>query len=156
MTDRDFHLLPASLGDLSQMRAMEKVCFPLDAWPLIEQIGVLVLPGVVRIKAVQDERMIGFIAGDVRQRIRTGWITTLSVFPEFRRQGVGRALLEACEAQMGMPKVRLAVRKSNMDARRLYLSSGYHQVEVWERYYEGGEDAIVMEKHLPDQNVGNT
>lgn len=149
MEELEFILLPATLSDLAQMRVMEKVCFPQDAWPLIEQIGVLMLPAVVRIKAVQGDKLVGFIAGDIRQKLKTGWVTTLSVLPEFRRHGVGKALLDACENQMGMPRVKLAVRKSNMEARRLYLSSGYRQVEVWERYYEGGEDAVVMEKLLP-------
>jgi ribosomal protein S18 acetylase RimI-like enzyme len=31
----------------------------------------------------------------------------------------------------------------------LYLKNGYHKVETWRRYYEGGEDAIVMEKDMP-------
>jgi len=39
----------AGLGDLGQMRAIEKACFPLDAWPLIELIASLTLPGLVKI-----------------------------------------------------------------------------------------------------------
>lgn len=142
-----FVLQPASLSDLSQLGVMEKACFPLDAWPLIEQIGVLILPGCVRIKAMYTDRMIGFVSGDIRKKSNIGWISTLSVLPEFRRMGVGEALLLACEKEMGMDKVRLAARKSNLSAQMLYLKNGYQQIDTWAHYYEGGEDAIVMEKN---------
>jgi ribosomal protein S18 acetylase RimI-like enzyme len=143
-----FELQPATLSDLSQLGVMEKACFPLDAWPLIEQIGVLVLPGSVRIKAVYTDRMIGFVSGDIQKKRNTGWISTISVLPEFRRMGVGEALLLACEKEMRMYTVRLAVRKSNLSAQMLYRKNGYQQTETWAHYYEGGEDAIVMEKNL--------
>lgn len=148
MTDAQklFTLQPAGLRDLSELTAMEKICFPLDAWPLIDQIGALMLPACVRIKAVRLEKMIGFIGGDIRRREQTGLITTIMVLPEHRRMGVGEVLLQAAETEMGMPILRLAVRKSNLAAQNLYLKHGYHQVETWPAYYQGGEDAIVMQK----------
>ena len=77
--NKPYTLETATLRDLQALGAMEKVCFPLDAWPLIEQFGVLVLPGIVRIKAVHGERMAGFIGGDVRKSRGEGWIMTLAV-----------------------------------------------------------------------------
>lgn len=145
-----YDLLPASLSDLSQFNALEKACFPLDAWPLIEQFAVLTFPGIVRLKAVHTGRMIGFISGDARRVQKTGWITTLAVHPEFRRRGVGEALLHACEQALRMPVVKLSVRRTNLEAQYLYTRNGYHKVEEWRRYYEGGEDAIVMEKRIPE------
>ena len=132
---------------------MEKVCFPLDAWPLIEQIAVLILPGLVRIKAVYDQKMIGFIGGDVRRSKGEGWITTLSVLPAYRRMGAAKALLEACETEMGMSIVKLAVRKSNLAAQALYFKQGYRQAEVWQNYYAGGEDALLLVKEIPREGV---
>lgn len=143
-----FTLEPATLSDLNELGEMEKICFPLDAWPLLERIGALILPGLVRVKAVYTDRMIGFIGGDIRRRAKTGWISTISVLPEFRRMGVAETLLEACEKEMAMPRVKLAVRKSNSGAQMLYLKHGYRKVETWRRYYQGGEDAIVMEKEF--------
>lgn len=145
-----FTLHQAGLRDLQALREMERVCFPLDAWPLIELIGALTLPAVVRIKAVADNRLIGFVGGDIRRGQKLGWITTLSVLPEYRRLGVGNALLDACEQVMGMPLVKLCVRKSNLEAQTLYLKRGYVQRDVWKKFYEGGEDALVLEKDLPE------
>lgn len=145
---RTFQLEPASLRDLQAVGAMEKVCFPLDAWPLIEQIGVLLLPGIVRIKAVCNERVVGFVGGDVRRSRGEGWIMTLAVLPEFRRMGIADALLDSCEKAMGMPLVKLSVRKSNVQAQALYFKRGYHLLEEWTGYYEGGEDGLVLIKDM--------
>ena len=143
-----FRLEKATLSDLSQLSEMEKICFPIDAWPLLERIGALVLPGCVRIKAVYIDKMSGFVGGDIRRLSGTGWISTISVLPEFRRMGVGEALLKAAAQEMGMPKVKLAVRKSNLNAQNLYLKNGYTRIETWPHYYEGGEDAVVMVKNV--------
>jgi len=145
-----YDLLPASLGDLSQLGALEKACFPLDAWPLIEQIAALTFPATVRIKAVHAGKMIGFVGGDIRRSRRTGWITSLAVLQEYRRMGIGEALLRACEQALKMPLVKLSVRRTNLEAQLLYMKNGYHKVETWRRYYDGGEDAIVMEKITPE------
>jgi len=47
-----------------------------------------------------------------------------------------------------MPIVRLSVRASNQAAIRLYEKQGYAVVNRWERYYAGGEDALVLAKNL--------
>ncbi|MAT42051.1 MAG: hypothetical protein CL609_06890 [Anaerolineaceae bacterium] len=136
----------AGLKDLSSLRQLEEICFPLDQWPLIDLIGVLTLPGIIRKKAVQGERFIGFIAGDVRKREGVGWITTIAVSPDYRGLGIGKKLLSICEVEMNIPKILLSVRKSNQAAINMYLNSGYYQKEIWESYYNGGEDGIVFEK----------
>jgi ribosomal-protein-alanine N-acetyltransferase len=145
-----YELLPASLSDLSQLGVLEKACFPMDAWPWIEQIAALTFPATVRIKAVHAGSMVGFIGGDIRRSRKTGWITTLAVLPTYRRMGIGEALLRACEQALKMPLVRLSVRRTNLEAQLLYMKNGYHKVETWRRYYEGGEDAIVMEKTMSE------
>lgn len=141
-----FSIEQATWRDLNALRQLESVCFPKDAWPLWDLVGVLTLGNVVRLKAVIDERMVGFIAGDLRPAERIAWIATVGVLPEFRGQGIGTALLEACEEQLGMPRVRLNVRVSNHRAIRLYKDLGYYQVGVWPRYYQDGEDALILEK----------
>lgn len=127
---------------------MEQVCFPKDAWPFWDLAAVLTLPDVVRLKAVAQEKMVGFISGDIRRRDGRGWVTTLGVLPEFRQKGIATSLLAECEQQMGMPRVRLCVRRSNQPAINLYLGQGYRQVAVWPVYYSDGEDALVLEKVL--------
>lgn len=137
---------PATWRDLNHLRLLERLCFPKDAWPLLDLIGVLTLPNVVRLKASVDHQMVGFIAGDVRKAENTAWIATIGVIPEFQRQGIGRALLQSCENQLEVGNICLNVRVSNGIAVRLYEDSGYRRAGLWPKYYEDGEDALVMKK----------
>lgn len=138
---------PASLRDLSTLRHVERVCFPLDAWPLLDLIGVLTYPGVVRLKAVRDKQLVGFIAGDVRRLEGMAWIATVAVLPEYRGQGIGAGLLAACEAKIPLSRIRLCVRPSNLVAIQMYERFGYARVGEWTKYYQDGESALVMEKN---------
>jgi ribosomal-protein-alanine N-acetyltransferase len=136
----------ATLLDLNSLRHIEQVCFPKDAWPLFDLVAVLTFPGVVRLKAVEDGQMIGFIAGDPRPAESFSWIATIGILPEYRGKGYGRALLEACEAQLTTPHIRLSVRASNAEAIRMYEKAGYVPVDRWVMYYDDGEDALIMDK----------
>lgn len=145
---RVYTIESASWRDLLALSALEKVCFKRDAWPLIELMGVLTFPSVVRLRAVVDGTMVGFMAGDPRRRDNTGWILTLGVLPDWRRQGIAGALLSKCEQQLRMPQVKLTVRRSNTAAIRLYEKLGYKQVDIWSKYYQGGEDGLVLAKEI--------
>ncbi len=136
----------ASLRDLNALRHVEQVCFPKDAWPLMDLIGVLTFPGVVRLKASVGKLMVGFIAGDIRRLEGVAWIATVGVLPEYRGRGIGSALMQACEERITVKRIRLCVRVSNDTAIRLYEHLGYARVGEWSRYYQDGESALVMEK----------
>jgi ribosomal-protein-alanine N-acetyltransferase len=142
----------ATILDLNALRKLERICFGKDTWPLFDFIAVLTFPDVIRLKAVENDRMIGFVAGDPRPSQGFSWIATIAVLPEYRRKGIGRALLDACEAQLKTPRLRLSVRASNQIAINLYEQEGYRTVDIWKSYYNDGEDAIVMEK--PHQTYG--
>ena len=139
---------PATWRDLSALRSLDKICFPLDVWPLLDMVGVLTFPGVVRLKAIREGEMIGFLAADIRRLENMAWISILGVLPAYRRQGIATSLLLACEAKVRVPRIRLSVRASNQPALRLYSQLGYKQFSLWARYYSDGEDALVLEKSL--------
>jgi ribosomal protein S18 acetylase RimI-like enzyme len=139
-------ILPASLRDMNALRKLEHACFNQDAWSLFDLIAVLTFPDVVRLKASLDGLMVGFVAGDPRPSKGFSWIATIGVLPEYRRRGIGRALLRACEREIPTPRIRLSVRIENGPAIRLYEREGYQRVDVWREYYHDGGDALVMEK----------
>ncbi len=143
-------ILPATLRDLGPLRRIEQACFPKDAWPLLDLIAVLTYPDVVRLKAVLNGQMVGFIAGDLRRSEGVGWIATVAVLPAYRRRGMGRALLRACERQMKTSHFRLCVRAENIEAIKMYEQEGYEQTDIWRGYYNDGGNALVMEKYNPD------
>jgi len=141
-------IVTASILDLNALRKLENESFQKDAWPLFDLIAVLTFPEVIRLKAVEDGQMTGFIAGDPRPRDGWGWIATIAVDPRYRRRGIGRALLRACEERLGVPRSRLTVRISNQAAIAMYEKEGYTTTEIWNGYYNDGEDGMVMEKNL--------
>jgi ribosomal protein S18 acetylase RimI-like enzyme len=141
-----FEVEAASWRDLGGLRALERVCFPQDAWPLWDLIGVLTLPETVRLKVMVGGQMVGFIACDDRANREPAWIATIGVLPEFRRRGIARELMLVCEGLVRNPVIRLCVRVSNGGAQELYRRLGYRVLEIWHGYYRDGEDALVMEK----------
>jgi ribosomal-protein-alanine N-acetyltransferase len=138
----------ASWRDFRQVLALERACFGSDAWPWIDMLAALTFPETVPLKAVEAGRIVGFVIGDRRRRQGMGWVASIGVHPDSRRRGVARRLLGACEASLGMPRVRLTLRVSNTPALLLYQSAGYVDAGRWRGYYRDGEDAIVMEKTL--------
>jgi ribosomal-protein-alanine N-acetyltransferase len=139
---------PASWRDLGALRTLEQTCFPQDAWTLLDLIGVLTLPNIVRLKAVCDEIMVGFVAADIKRSESEVWVATIGVLPEYRRRGTGAALLQAVEAGADLPCIKLNVRASNLPAIRLYEGFGYGRANTWRGYYQDGEDALIFEKRL--------
>ncbi len=147
----DYLIEKANWRDFVDLYRLEKVVFEQDAWPWFDLLIVLTFPGFVRLKAVHGDGggMIGFVAGELRRGDGAGWIVTLGVLPEYRRKGIGQALLRQCERLLNSRRIRLCVRKSNLPALKLYQQEGYVVFTTWANYYHGGEDAFVLEKILP-------
>jgi ribosomal-protein-alanine N-acetyltransferase len=139
---------PAGWRDFRQVLQLERACFEHDAWPWIDILAALTFPDTVPLKAVEAGLVVGFAIGDRRRREGMGWIASIGVHPDWRRRGLARRLLRACEASLGTLHVRLTLRASNTSALLLYQSSGYVDAGRWRNYYRDGEDAIVMEKSL--------
>jgi len=85
-------------------------------------------------------------------------ILNLSVVPDARRRGLGRALLRRFTEdamRLGAEQLFLEVRVSNVAAIGLYESEGFARVARRERYYPASgpdavrEDALVMRRALP-------
>jgi len=141
-----YKILNANWRDLNALHHLEQICFPKDGWPLLDLISVLTYPNIVRLKAVVEEKMVGFIAGDRRDEGYLGWIATIGVLPEYRRQGIATALIGECERRLNTAIIRLNVRRSNMEAISLYKQLGYVQISTWPAYYQDGEEALIFEK----------
>jgi len=142
----DFRIQTATWRDLINLHKLEKACFERDAWPIWDILGVLSFPNIIRLKAEIGQEMVGFIGVDLRISQAHAWIVTFGVLPAYQRQGIGTTLLEACEKKVHLPKIKLSVRRSNKPALALYKDFGYQEVEVWPNYYQGKEDALVLEK----------
>lgn len=141
-----YHIVPAGWRDLKSIQELEKVCFGRDAYPLLEILGLLTLPGFVCHKAESPGELFGFVVGQRRGKWGAGWIVTVCVHPAYRRRGVARRLIARCEAGLARQRVCLCVRESNQPAIALYRHLGYAVTGTWGGYYQDGENALVMEK----------
>ena len=74
-------------------------------------------------------------------------VLNLAVAPAFRRQGVGRELLNSL-LNLRDRQIFLEVRESNHTARIFYNSMGFKEVSIRPKYYdEPVEGGIVMKFH---------
>ena len=99
--------------------------------------------------AEENGTLVGFIAGISEDE--DARILMLAVIGDFRRRGIGTALLNSfinsCNLN-GIRKIYLEVRISNVGAIRFYKSLGFAEGSIYPRYYEDGEDALIMWKSL--------
>jgi len=81
-------------------------------------------------------------------------ILNICVDPDFQAKGLGRHLLRHLiknTNQTDIDMVLLEVRRSNVNAQRLYQSEGFHELGVRKAYYpakDGREDAIILARYL--------
>lgn len=98
------------------------------------------------------EKLVGF----VNAMCLSGELTVNSIAVEegFRRQGVGRRLLEAALCGFGEAESAfLEVRESNTAALALYEAEGFRKIAVRKGYYESpAENAVIMQKDLDGGN----
>lgn len=101
----------------------------------------------------------GFAIG--RTALDEAELATLVVAPDHRRQGIGRALLSAFEAEAsarGASRIFLEVAADNDPAIALYTRAGYAQAGRRAGYYRapGGLriDALVLTRALDAQQTG--
>ena len=76
-----------------------------------------------------------------------GHVISVGVLREFRRMGIGNALMcrSICAmAERGIDHVILEVRVSNTPAITLYRKLGFEVRDVLRSYYNDGEDAYLM------------
>ena len=143
MSTTDFKLRKLSYTDLPRVIAIERRCFPMP-WSLSMFVLELSKPSGICLAAVSDTRMLGYV---ICARYEEAYhVMNIAVEPNYRRQGVARALLEGLLDKGGRDaNYTLEVRVSNHAAIALYESYGFRGVGTRKHYYaDNGEDAIIM------------
>lgn len=133
---------------IKDIAELEKICFStpwseetiLSAYKtgtrffVAEKNGIVL--GYVGISAILDE----------------GYITNVAVFPEYRKQGVGTALLEKLfkfALENGLSFISLEVRESNQKAISLYEKLGFVLEGRRKNFYtKPQEDALILTKRF--------
>lgn len=134
-------LQPSHLREVAEI---EKSCF---SEPWSEKSLSLLLEGEnFGVVAVSDGKAVAY--GGMTCVLDEGAVTNIATLPEYRRKGIGRALLKKMLAEAekrGVSSVFLEVRVSNEAAKALYLSEGFEEVGVRKDFYRRPrEDALQM------------
>jgi ribosomal-protein-alanine N-acetyltransferase len=142
----------AEQADLLEVFRIERACFP-EPWPFSAFESFLDAPAFL--VAERDLAIRGYVVGDVTPNYGRdiGHVKDLAVAPDARERGLGRRLLTEALARMaagGATVVKLEVRESNDVARALYADVGFESVRRVPRYYDDGEDAVVMALSVDD------
>jgi ribosomal-protein-alanine N-acetyltransferase len=147
---KEYHLREAALGDLAGILKIERSSFP-DPWDARMFQGEFENE-YAHMALVFDERSdppLGFIFYWIV--FEETHIMNFAVLPEFRQMGLGRMLLEHCLAhaeQEGCTVIALEVARDNFAAQNLYRRFGFELIGIRRKYYQNGDDALVMAKSL--------
>lgn len=149
-------IVPMQSVHIGQIAELEKACFSLP-WDLRAFESELDNPLSDWLVALSGERVVGYIGSQTAGGESD--VMNVAVSFEYRRQGVARALLAAMETVLRKRKteaISLEVRKSNLEAIRLYESFGFRQVGLRPKYYfKPTEDALIYRKEMCYENSGN-
>jgi ribosomal-protein-alanine N-acetyltransferase len=93
---------------------------------------------------VKPRTIVGYCAA-VREESYAHLIS-IGVLREYRRHGVGKALIQALVASFcsEIVDLRLEVKQGNTEALELYEGLGFRRISLIENYYEDGSTAVKM------------
>jgi len=137
------------LEDVPAIANLEKTCFS-DPWS--ENSIASELNNRLSYWLVADDH--GTIAGYIGSQTVLDWsdVMNIAVAPEYRRQGVGEALMNGLMdhlTRVGAKVFSLEVRVSNAPAIALYEKLGFTQAGRRPNYYHHPrEDALILRKEL--------
>ena len=136
----------ATIHDLATLADIEQAAFG-DSWSL----GLLAaeLDAVSRIVVVEEQGR-GYATAAVVDD--TADLMRIAVVPQAQRTGIARALFADIYARVvaaGARRLLLEVADDNAGAQAFYATLGFVAIGRRDRYYPGGQSAVVMELPLP-------
>lgn len=139
-------LCPMTESDLAEVLVIESDSFP-QPWSKAHFLDEIRSPYAFPLVALSQEgSVLGYICPMLL--LDEGHILDVAVRKECRGQGLGKMLVEKILAECrerGAAYVSLEVRPSNTAAVLLYRILGFVETGLRKRYYENGEDALLME-----------
>jgi ribosomal-protein-alanine N-acetyltransferase len=138
-------IVPFEQPDLDEMMEIEVKVFPTP-WSRSSYEELAPLSSIKIWVAKIEEELVGYMLyqfwGDEME------LHSIAVKPEHQGRGIGTMLMDhmlMLASSMGITKVYLLVRPSNMPAKTLYKKYGFEVIGVRRHYYhDNGENALVM------------
>ncbi|MEN2745415.1 ribosomal protein S18-alanine N-acetyltransferase [Sinomonas halotolerans] len=141
-------------ADVPEVHALERLLFPVDAWPEHMFREELAQPETRRYivaeeRAEEGTRIVAYAGLMCVPPIAD--VQTIAVVPDREGRGIGSVVLaELIEEarRRGAADVLLEVRADNPRAQELYGRFGFVQIHVRRGYYRDGVDALIMQLPL--------
>ena len=148
--NEEIRIRPAKLYDVPALARIERDSFG-SPWSAEEITKDVTAGGNVYVAVAENgAEKAGY--GEIRFVAGEAQIYNIAIAPEFRREGIGEALLRHMIAKAednGCELVTLEVRGGNEAAMALYTKLGFREVGRRKGYYaKGGEDAVLMDHDL--------
>ena len=148
--NEEIRIRPAKLYDVPALARIERDSFG-SPWSAEEITKDVTAGGNVYVAVAEyGAEKAGY--GEIRFVAGEAQIYNIVIAPEFRREGIGEALLRHMIAKAednGCELVTLEVRGGNEAAMALYTKLGFREVGRRKGYYaKGGEDAVLMDLNL--------
>ncbi len=133
---------------------LERICFSTP-WTKENLQDALEYDTSYFFVALEDEKVIGYVGVSVISD--SCFINNIAVYPEYRRQGVGKALMKIAiltADAMGTGFISLEVRESNYAAQNLYRKLGFEVMGLRKDFYRHPkEHALIMTKNFSKEGL---
>lgn len=139
--------------DMPSVLAIESSSFEFP-WTEDEFIRCLRQRDCIGMVAERNEEVAGFMIYELHKtRIH---VLSFAVHPDFRREGVGKAMIEKLISKLAYQRrnrIVLEVRETNLDAQLFFRQLGFRATGVLKGFYEDTpEDAFLMQfRHVSEQ-----
>jgi ribosomal-protein-alanine N-acetyltransferase len=149
MNEQALYLIRAMItSDLDAVLAIERASYRLP-WRREHFQYEIDTPHSFPFVAESDGIVVGYVC--LMSLFEEAQILNIAVLPELRGCGIARLLMDHSEMiarEKGAELLALEVRASNCAALRLYEQFGFVRTGLRKKYYEGRDDAVLMEKVL--------
>jgi ribosomal-protein-alanine acetyltransferase len=151
-TLQEFQLGPARLCEAARIAEMSRrwiehgLTWRYRPESIARKIGE---PDTEVVVARSGDLVIGFAVMEFHFEVQRAHVVLLAVEPAYRRRGVGDSLfrwLDKMAVLAGIGRIGLELRAENDEARVFYEHLGFRETGSHRAYYDGREDAIVMQR----------
>ncbi|MFQ6678507.1 MAG: ribosomal protein S18-alanine N-acetyltransferase [Fidelibacterota bacterium] len=134
----------AEMGDLDSIVNIENRVFD-EPWTRDQISYELKQLSGKMVNVIEKNDIIGYIM--IQKVQNEAHILNIAIDIPYQCRGFGKKLLKYTLAELGKETdIFLEVRESNLQARKLYRDFNFEDIDLRERYYSDGENALVMHR----------
>jgi [ribosomal protein S18]-alanine N-acetyltransferase len=152
-TKNDCHIRWMIRRDMPEVLAIEEACFAWDAWSEETFFSMLRQRNCIAMLAEHEGRIAGYMVYELHKtRIE---IVNFAVAPEFRRRGVGRAMIDKLKAKLSSERRTMLaanVGESNIGGHLFLRAMGFMAKGIEHGFYDDGADAYRFVFRLAANN----